>query len=135
MEVVGQIDEIVEKKSNNNKSYSIVKIGGSSHWDWKGFSKNFNTGEWTSMQVQPGEYPRITKMEHTEAPGVQQELKPEVSAEINKVYAPKNGNLANSPEYLACKLAVELVGNEQIDHEQKMARFHKAYKEIKELLK
>lgn len=135
MEVTGRIEEIVDKKSNTGKSYTIVKVDGKNYWDWKGWAKNFNTGDQARISYHDGQYPRITKIAQSEEPAAQTELPRQVSTEINKAYAPRNGNLANSTEYLACKLAVELVGNEQIDHEQKMARFHKAYKEIKELLK
>jgi len=131
----GRITESTSKNSKNGKAYTLLEIDNEFRiYDWQQVSKDFATGDAVKLTHSGGQFPRLLKMEPADKEAVQKELEMDEKDNSSNVPVKFNGNPANSPSYLACKLAVELVKDEQIAVDKKLIRFKKALETVKECL-
>lgn len=80
------------------------------------------------LYKEQGKYKHIIKVEENGKPATQEVVKSSEKAQSEKPVPCYGHNPANCPQYLACKLAVELVQGEQIAVDKKLERFEAAYK-------
>lgn len=122
----GILESVVQRDSKNGKSYNLVRISGQKTglFDWK----DNVSDKWIGSEVEvtldtetTPQYPRILKAV---------EIVPARDKPIDKFPANKTRKevTAYSKEYLAAKLATELIAGEQIAIDEKLDRWDKAYK-------
>ena len=130
MSEVEGIVKITQGSTKKGKPFQKVTIGDKLMYDWTGCCDPSLDGSYCKAIYNGGEYPEVI------------ELKPIKQTTVNgkQEYTTKhivgfNGSLAVSPTYLACKLAVDLVKDEQIAVDKKLKRFEEARKAIIKVLK
>ena len=127
VEGIAKITEAVTKKG---KKYLKVTVGDKYLYDWNFKAKDLD-GIYCLAKYDGEDFPKITQIMPVDKPPVQATV-----TESNKPVQKEasNGslinNLANSPQYLAAKLATEMVQVEQIAVDKKIERFEQMYNVI-----
>jgi len=64
-EVVGVIQEILEKATEKGQEYLVLRIEGEGYFDWKGLvaQKQVKVGDKVRLRVSDGQFPRIYDLE------------------------------------------------------------------------
>ena len=125
------MQEAVTKKG---KKYLKVTVGDKYLYDWN-FKAAQLDGKYCLADFDDGQFPKINQIMPVDKPPVQATIiETPTVAQIGGVCASNQRNPANSYEYLAGKLAVELVSGEQIAVDEKIDRWKKAYDSILEVL-
>lgn len=125
--LTGTLIEIQDRKTKkNNKPYQLIKLEGNKDgfFDWDGIVTNqFSAGDDVTITYSPGQYPKLHNIKLNKK-GVMKVLEPKAK--------PKQmtSALANTAEYLALKLAVELVKDETIQVDEKVKRVSEAYSDF-----
>ena len=145
--ISGEVISIEPRKTKKGgKAYYVVTVetvegDNLKLYAWDGEHEGLKVGDFVQVGYQPGDWPKLKGYQITEAPPTHRQKTLDGRTMPKTAVSSYGGNqhngetpLASSRQYLALKLAVELVKDEAVQVDDKLLRVRKSFPVMWELL-